>query len=67
MGMFQSDTRLSYVEVHASDMSDPECTTNWLLDTPSHGTFVCRTDSLWVSNRSHHGVPKGWEIKEMEQ
>ena len=67
MGMFQSDSRLSYVEVHASDISAQDCTTNWMLDTPARGTFVCRTDSLWVSNRSHHGVPKGWEIKEMEQ
>ena len=64
-GMFQYTSSLSRVEVHALDLSAPDCTTNWLLDTSPHGLFICRPEAAWPSNRTCHGIPKGWEIREL--
>ena len=64
MGMFQSCSRLSQVEVHATQVSAPECTTNWMLDTQPHGTLRCPAASPWLgAERSADTIPKGWEVQ----
>ena len=67
MGMFQSSPNLTRIEVHAADISAPNCTTNWMLDTAPHGTFLCPADNPWPSNRSCNGIPKGWKVQAMDK
>ncbi len=67
MGMFQSASSLSRIEVHATDFSAPDCTTNWLLDAAQHGTFICPGSSHYLTGRSIHGIPKGWEVQDMDK
>ena len=63
-GMFQNATSLRSVEVHAIDLSAQDCTTNWMLDVPPGGTFLCHS-AAWPSERGSNGIPRGWELREL--
>ena len=62
LGMFQYCNHISLIDVRARDISAPDCTTHWLLETPPGGIFCCPPDTPW-STKSPNGIPKGWEVK----
>lgn len=62
--MFSGCTKLNYVKCLATDTSATECTTNWLSNVSSTGTFECDNKKYFTLD-SPNGIPKGWTITEI--
>lgn len=59
--MFYYCNRLSYIKCLATDKSASNCTTNWVTNVASAGTFVKDTSMTgWTSGTS--GIPSGWAV-----
>ena len=60
--MFYGCTSLNYIKCLATDISDYGCTSNWVYDVASKGTFVKNTSmSSWKTGEN--GIPSGWTVK----
>ena len=56
--MFSSCQKLNYIKCLATDISAVGCTTNWLSNVASTGTFVGDPSTAW--QRGANGIPEGW-------
>ena len=59
--MFAYCTSLNYVKCLATDMTATDCTTLWLENVSSTGTFVKDANTYWDSGTS--GIPVGWTVQ----
>ena len=60
-GMFQGCTSLNYIKCLATDVSATYCTTYWLYNVSSTGTFVKNASmNDWASGTS--SIPNGWTV-----
>lgn len=60
-GMFAGCTILSYIKCLATDISAPYCTSSWLNNVSSTGTFVKASNVTWPTGTS--GIPSGWTVQ----
>ena len=60
-GMFHDCTNLSYVRCMATDISDGDCTTNWLNNVASQGTFV-KAEGMEDWDLGASGIPSDWTV-----
>lgn len=60
--MFLLCTSLNYVKCLATDISADECTTQWMQDVSSTGTFV-KASSMNDWTTGVDGIPEGWIIE----
>jgi hypothetical protein len=61
-GMFASCSSLNYVKCLATNISATDCTTSWLYNVSSSGTFVKSSSmSGWSSGVS--GIPTNWTVQ----
>lgn len=59
--MFSECGKLSFVTCLATDISAADCTTCWLAEVASTGTFVKSSDmNDWTTGIS--GIPEGWNV-----
>ena len=59
--MFRNCNNLHYLTCLATDISAPDCTSDWLDGAPSDGVFTKASDmSSWTSGAS--GIPAGWTV-----
>ena len=65
-GMFYGCTSLNYVKCLATDISEDDCTTDWLNDVASEGTFV-KNEYMedWMED-DPSGIPSGWTVEDDE-
>ena len=60
--MFYKCKNLNYVKCLATDISATECTSAWLADVSSSGTFVKDANMTgWTTG--YNGIPSGWTIQ----
>ena len=60
--MFSGCTSLNYVKCLATDISAFGCTTSWLYNVPSGGTFTKASSmTSWTTGSS--GIPSGWTVE----
>lgn len=63
--MFEGCTKLNYVKCLATDgFTLTDCTTNWLNNVSSTGTFECDNKKYFTID-SPNGIPVGWSITEI--
>lgn len=63
--MFSGCTSLNEVSCLATDISALDCTTNWLYDVATNGTFHKNPEMQdWTLNNPS-GVPEGWIVPEI--
>lgn len=61
-GMFNSCSKLNYVKCLATDISAYSCTSGWLSNVATYGTFVKNTSmSSWTTGKS--GIPDNWTVQ----
>lgn len=61
--MFNGCTSLNYIKCLATNISATDCTTNWVYNVASSGTFVKNSNmSDWTTGTS--GIPNGWTIQD---
>ena len=60
--MFNKCTSLNYIKCLATDISATECTSAWLADVSSSGTFV-RSANMTGWTTGSNGIPSGWTIQ----
>lgn len=61
-GMFQGCTRLNYIKCLATDISTQNCTTDWVRNVSSTGTFV-RPASMTSWTTGFDGIPSEWTVE----
>lgn len=64
-GMFNGCSNLAYIKCLATDISAEDCTTDWVKDTKSIGTFVkAPSMETWSPawSTGDNGIPSGWTI-----
>ena len=61
-GMFAWCTSLNSVTCLATDISADNCTTDWLDEVASNGTF-CKAASMSEDDWRATGIPSGWTVK----
>ena len=60
-GMFSGCTNLNSIKCLATDISAPDCTTDWLKDVAATGTFTkAASMTSWTTGSS--GIPSGWTV-----
>ena len=59
--MFSNCTNLNYIKCLATDISATGCTTGWVNNVASSGTFVKHPDATWSTGES--GIPTGWTVE----
>jgi hypothetical protein len=60
--MFCNCTSLNHITCLATDISASYCTSNWVENVPSTGTFVKHPDmNDWPTGKS--GIPEGWAVE----
>ena len=60
-GMFEVCTKLSYIKCLATDISATNCTSNWVTNVASSGTFV-KAASMTSWTTGVNGIPTGWTV-----
>jgi hypothetical protein len=61
--MFRGCTSLNYIKCLATDISATNCTTNWVSNVASSGTFVKAASMTdWTTDTS--GIPEGWTVQD---
>ena len=63
-GMFNGCTSLNNITCMATNRSAMQCTTNWVNNVASTGTFYKNSSTTW--SRGVDAVPTGWEIKDAD-
>lgn len=61
-GMFASCSSLNYVKCLATNISATDCTTSWLYNASSSGTFV-KASSMSGWERGSSGIPTNWTVQ----
>ncbi len=62
--MFYGCTSLNEITCLATDLSETECTLNWLFNVASTGTFHKAADMTgWTTGAS--GIPTGWTVEDI--
>ena len=61
--MFHNCKSLNYIKCLATDISATECTSAWLADVSSSGTFV-KDASMTSWTTGSNGIPSGWTIQD---
>ena len=60
-GMFQGCTSLNYIKCLATDISSFYCTSSWVSNVASTGTFIKAADmASWTTGKD--GIPEGWTV-----
>ena len=62
--MFEGCTKLNYITCLAKDISADSCTSNWVTDVSSTGSFIGTKDINWSYGIS--GIPSGWTVIEVD-
>ena len=60
-GMFGGCTKLNYIKCLATDISAFNCTSSWVSDVASTGTFV-KSPSMNDWTTGSNGIPEGWTV-----
>jgi hypothetical protein len=60
--MFNGASRLNSVVCLATDHSAQDCTTDWLKDVSSTGTFVRPVGVVWATD-DDDAIPVGWSYQ----
>lgn len=60
--MFYDCRDLNYIKCLAVDKSANNCTTNWVGDIYTYGTFIKNANASW--ERGYDGVPEDWTIQD---
>ena len=60
--MFDGCKSLNYIKCLATDISATECTSAWLADVSSSGTFV-KDASMTSWTTGSNGIPSGWTVQ----
>ena len=61
--MFSGCTNLKYIICLATDISANSCTTNWVTNVASSGTFIKDASmSSWTTG--NNGIPSGWTVQD---
>lgn len=60
-GMFNCCKSLTYVKALFTDISAPNCLSNWLSGVSVTGTFVKNADATWTNTAA--GIPSGWTVE----
>ena len=61
--MFYSCRKLNYIKCLATDISAPNCTTEWVRNVSSSGTFI-KNSSISSWTRDVSGIPTNWTIQD---
>ena len=59
--MFYGCTSLNYIKCLATDISEKDCTEDWVNGVASTGTFV-KASSMTSWTRGSYGIPTGWTV-----
>ena len=59
--MFYGCTSLNYIKCLATDISEKDCTENWVNGVAPTGTFV-KASSMTSWTRGSYGIPSGWTV-----
>jgi hypothetical protein len=63
--MFRDCYNLNYIKCLATDLSAASCTSAWVENVSSTGTFIKLLDmNEWSTGTS--GIPEGWSVEEVE-
>lgn len=62
VSLFQGCRYLNYIKMLATNVSAPECLTNWVSGVAASGTFVKDRSATW-DIIGVDGVPSNWDIK----
>lgn len=62
LSMFNGCKSLNYIKCLATNMSATDCTTAWVTDVASTGTFVKSSSANW-GTCGNNTVPCGWQIQ----
>ena len=60
--MFNDCTKLNYIKCLATNISASDCTTDWVRDVASTGTFV-KAASMTGWTIGVNGIPSGWSLQ----
>ncbi|WP_295590248.1 hypothetical protein [uncultured Methanobrevibacter sp.] len=60
-GMFRNCSSLNYIKCLATNISATDCTSVWLEDVSSSGTFV-KASSMSSWPTGENGIPSGWTV-----
>ena len=61
--MFYGCSRLNYIKCLATDISASNCTTQWLSNVASSGTFV-KNSSMYNWTTGYNGIPSNWTVQD---
>ena len=61
--MFDGCTKLNYIKCLATNISATNCTSYWVSDVASTGTFV-KASGMTVWSTGYSGIPGGWTVKD---
>ena len=62
--MFRDCTSLNRIKCLATDISASNCTTNWVRNVASSGTFVKHPNATWT--RDTNGIPSSWTVVDVD-
>lgn len=60
--MFQDCSNLKYIKCLATSISASNCTTNWVSNVASAGSFIKEQNISWTAGTD--GIPSGWSVSE---
>jgi len=60
--MFRNCSSLNYIKCLATNISATDCTSIWLEDVSSSGTFV-KASSMSSWPTGENGIPSGWTVQ----
>lgn len=60
--MFQGCTSLNYIKCLATDISATDCTSGWIYNVASSGTFVKNSSMNDWTTAGRSGIPNGWTV-----
>ena len=60
-GMFLGCSSLSYIKCLATNISATNCTSNWVANVASTGTFI-KASSMTSWTTGNNGIPTGWTV-----
>ena len=64
--MFNGCSSLNYIKCLATDISAWGCTTSWVNDVASSGTFVKNSSTDWKTKTGSSGIPYHWTVQNMQ-
>ena len=59
--MFLGCKNLNYIKCLATNISEADCTKNWIANVSDEGNFICsQNNSIWSYKDTFSGIPGGW-------